>query len=249
MTPPPTNDRRLDLVNSPNADRGGRLWSRCALVALIVVAVVGGYLTVFRQYFGWDSIRDNVGTWRALAQATPMRAAALFFLIYTATTTLSLPAATVLGLVAGALFGRLLGTAVVSGASTAGATLAFVTSRYLLHNWVQNRYANRLRVINEGIERDGAFYLFLLRLTPVVPFFLINLGMGLTPMRARTFAVTSWFGMLPGTFLYVNAGLALATIESPRDVLSTTVVVSLAALGIVPLALRKLIRWRVGPRA
>jgi uncharacterized membrane protein YdjX (TVP38/TMEM64 family) len=248
MTPSPTNDRRLDLVDSSYADRRGRLWSRCALVALIVVAVVGGYLTMFRQYFGWDSIRDNIGTWQAEAQEAPMRAVAIFFLIYAATTALSLPVATVLGLVAGALFGRVLGTVLVSGASTVGATVAFLISRYLLRDWVQSRYADRLRVINAGIERDGPFYLFMLRLTPVVPFFLINLGMGLTPMGAWTFAVTSWLGMLPGTFLYVNAGTALATIESPGDVLSPTVVASLAALGFVPFLLRKLWRWRILPR-
>jgi uncharacterized membrane protein YdjX (TVP38/TMEM64 family) len=217
------------------------------LGALFVATIVGGYL-VFRRYLVWDTVRENIGAWQRQAQEGPLQAASVFFLVYTAVTALSLPVATVLGLVAGALFGRTLGTLLVSGASTIGATIAFLISRYLLHDWVQDRYANRLLATNEGIERDGAFYLFLLRLTPVVPFFLINLGMGLTPMRARTFALTSWLGMLPGTFLYVNAGTTLATIESPRDVFSPAVVVSLAALGLVPLVLRKLIQWRVGPR-
>ena len=213
---------------------------------LIVATILSGYV-VFRRYPVWDWVRENIGAWQLAAQEAPLWTAGVFFLVYAAVTALSIPAATVLGLVAGALFGRVVGTALVSGASTVGATVAFLISRYLLHDWVQGRYASRLRAINDGIERDGSFYLFLLRLTPAVPFFLINLGMGLTPMRAWIFAVTSWLGMLPGTFLYVNAGTALATIESPRDVLSPTVLVSLAALGFAPLLLRKLWHWRTRP--
>jgi uncharacterized membrane protein YdjX (TVP38/TMEM64 family) len=253
----PANDsqtghhRLANAFNDQEANRCEKLSDapnvlRWALGALIAVTAVGVYLA-FRQCLSWDLIRGNVSAWQVATQATPLLAAAVFFLTYTAVTAVSLPVATVFGLVAGALFGRLLGTALVSGASTAGATLTLLVSRYLLHDWVQSRYASRLRVINEGIERDGAFYLFLLRLTPLVPFFLINLGMGLTPMRARAFAITSWLGMLPGTFLYVNAGTALATLESPRDVLSPVVVVSLAALGLGPPAVHKLIQWRGGP--
>ena len=147
-------------------------------------------------------------------------------------------------LLGGALFGRVLGTVLVSAASTLGATLAFLGSRYLLGDWVQSRYGGRLRAINEGIERDGAYYLFMLRLVPLVPFFLINLGMGLTPIGVGTYVVTSWAGMLLGTFLYVNAGTAIATIESPADVLSPTILISFVALGVVPLLIRKLVRWR-----
>jgi uncharacterized membrane protein YdjX (TVP38/TMEM64 family) len=246
MPVPTTNVRNRDPTAVSRGNR--RFWVRWSLGVLFLATIVGGYL-VGRRYFVWDSVRDNIGAWQGAAQEAPLWTAGAFFLVYAAVTALSLPVATVLGLVAGALFGRILGTILVSGASTLGATVAFLISRYLLHDWVQGRYGDRLRAVNDGIERDGAFYLFLLRLTPVVPFFLINLGMGLTPMRARTFAVTSWLGMLPGTFLYVNAGTALATIESPRDVLSPMVIVSLAALGIVPLALHKLIQWRVGPRA
>ena len=148
-------------------------------------------------------------------------------------------------MVAGALFGRWVGTGVVSIASTLGATLAFLGSRYVLRDWVQRRFADRLGQINQGIERDGAYYLFTLRLVPVVPFFLINLGMGLTPIRVTTFAGVSWLGMLMGTFLYVNAGTELATFDSPADFLSWKVLGSLALLGVVPLAVRKLIQWKV----
>lgn len=245
MPVPPTKIRHRDLKEDARENR--RFWIRWSLGVLFLATIGGGYL-VFQRYLVWDSVRANIGAWQREAQDAPLWTAAGFFLLYASVTALSLPVATVLGLAAGALFGRVLGTVLVSGASTVGATVAFLISRYLLHDWVQSQYASRLRAINDGIERNGASYLFLLRLTPVVPFFLINLGMGLTPMRARTFAVTSWLGMLPGTFLYVNAGTALATIESPRDVLSPVVIVSLAALGVVPLALHKLIQWRVRPR-
>jgi uncharacterized membrane protein YdjX (TVP38/TMEM64 family) len=245
MSVPPTNPQHHDSMDVARANR--RFWIRWTLGVLFVATIVGGY-SLFRRYLVWDTVRESIGAWHREAEGAPLQAASVFFLVYSAVTALSLPVATVLGLVAGALFGRVLGTVLVSGASTVGATIAFLISRYLLRDWVQSRYADRLRVINEGIERDGPFYLFMLRLTPVVPFFLINLGMGLTPMRVLTFAVTSWLGMLPGTFLYVNAGTALATIESPGDVLSPTVVASLAALGFAPFLLRELWRWRIRPR-
>ena len=241
----PTNARHRDSTDGARANR--HFLVRWSLGVLFAAMIAGGYL-LFRPLLAWDMARESISAWQRQAQEAPLLAASVFFLVYTAVTALSLPVATVLGLVAGVLFGRVLGTVLVSGASTVGATVAFLISRYLLHDWVQNRYASRLRAINEGIEREGAFYLFLLRLTPVVPFFLINLGMGLTPMRARTFAATSWLGMLPGTILYVNAGTALATIESPRDVLSPIMVVSLAVLGLVPLVLRKLMQWCIGLR-
>jgi hypothetical protein len=134
---------------------------------------------------------------------------------------------------------------VVSLASTLGATLAFLSSRYILRDWVQRQFGARLGPINRGVEKDGAYYLFTLRLVPVVPFFLINLGMGLTPMRVVPFAAVSWLGMLLGTFLYVNAGTELAALDSPAGLLSWQVLLSLALLGVVPLAIRKCIQWKV----
>jgi hypothetical protein len=118
-------------------------------------------------------------------------------------------------------------------------------SRYLFRDFVQRRFGQRLQALNEGVERDGAYYLFTLRLVPLFPFFLINLGMGLTRMRVWTFFWVSLLGMLPGTFLYVNAGRELARIDSPSDVLSWPLLVSLALLGIVPLVFRKLVQWKV----
>ena len=225
-----------------------RTWPRFVLLALIVAALAVFYSTGLSQYFRWESLRANLDLWQSQVAQNFVAALLVFLVAYTAITALSLPAAAAMTLVAGALFGRVWGTAVVSIASTLGATLAFLGSRYLFRDWVQNRYGDRLRSINEGIERDGAYYLLMLRLVPAVPFFLINLGMGLTPMRVATYVVTSWLGMLLGTFLYVNAGTAISTIDSPRDVLSPIVLGSLAALGIIPLVIRKLVRWGVRAR-
>lgn len=150
-----------------------------------------------------------------------------------------MPGAALLTLAAGAVFGLLWGTVLVSFASAIGATLAFLLSRFVLRDWVQERFAGRLGAINRGVARDGAFYLFMLRLTPAVPFFLINLAMGLTPMRAATFYWVSQVGMLAGTLVYVNAGTQLAAIASPRDVLSWQLAGALLLLGLFPLAAKK----------
>jgi uncharacterized membrane protein YdjX (TVP38/TMEM64 family) len=233
--------------NAQESNAGGpwwRQWPRIALVVLVVGAVATFYFGGLRQYAAWESLRANLDIWQEYVARRPVAAAAIYFGVYTAVTALSLPAAAAMTLVGGALFGRVIGTVVTSTAATVGATLAFLGARYLLRDWVQRRYGARLRAINEGIERDGAYYLFTLRLIPLVPFFLINLGMALTPIRLGTYVVVSWIGMLPGSFLYVNAGTAIAAIESPRDVLSPGVLASLAALGIVPLVIRKLISAR-----
>lgn len=225
-----------------------RAWPRYVLLALIVAALVAFYSTGLSGYFRWESLRANLDVWQSQVAQHFAVTLAVFFLGYAIITALSLPAAAAMTLVAGALFGRVWGTAVVSLASTLGATLAFLGSRYLFRDWVQSRYGDRLRAINEGIQRDGAFYLLMLRLVPAVPFFLINLGMGLTPMRVATYILISWLGMFLGTFLYVNAGTAIAAIDSPRDVLSPIVLGSLAALGIIPLVIRKAMQWGVRAR-
>jgi uncharacterized membrane protein YdjX (TVP38/TMEM64 family) len=228
--------------SAPGATRP--FWSRWALAAVLVAAILAFYVLGLPRYLSWDYLRENLDVLLLQVQEHLLLALLLFFLLYTAVTALSLPAATVLTLAAGALFGRWLGTGVVSLASTLGATLAFLASRYLFRDWVQRRFGARLETINRGVEQDGAFYLFTIRLVPLFPFFLVNLGMGLTRMRLRTFVWVSWLGMLPGTFLYVNAGRELGRIDSPGEVLSLSVIVSLALLGIVPLLLRWGLRWR-----
>jgi uncharacterized membrane protein YdjX (TVP38/TMEM64 family) len=162
-----------------------------------------------------------------------------YLLGYIAVTALSLPGAAVMTLAGGALFGLVTGTVVISFASSIGATLAFLVSRFLLKDWVQSRFKNKLHAINQGIERDGSFYLFTLRLVPVFPFFIINLVMGLTPIRTTRFYLISQIGMLPGTLVYVNAGTQLAQIDSLKGILSPGLLLSFALLGVFPLLAKK----------
>jgi uncharacterized membrane protein YdjX (TVP38/TMEM64 family) len=162
-------------------------------------------------------------------------------IIYIATTSLSLPGATVLTLAGGALFGLIEGTIIVSFASTIGATLACFVSRFMLREWVQNKFRDKLSAINKGIAEEGAFYLFTLRLIPAFPFFMINLVMGLTKMPLATYYWVSQLGMLPGTMVYVNAGKELSKIESLSGILSPGLIFSFALLGLFPLGVKKLL--------
>jgi len=162
-----------------------------------------------------------------------------YFLFYVIVTALSLPGAAVMTLAGGALFGFLPALIVVSFASTIGATLAFLVSRFLLRDWVQSKFKKRLKALNAGIEKDGGFYLFTLRLVPIFPFFVINLAMGLTPMRTLTYYWVSQVGMLPGTAVYVNAGTQLGQIKTLGGILSPELILSFALLGIFPLLARK----------
>ena len=205
-----------------------------AAVSIFIALDLGRYLSL--DYF--KNQQAAIETWRT---AQPVAATLLFFLVYVAVTGLSLPGATVMTLAAGAIFGLLWGTLLVSFASTAGATLAFLVSRFLLRDWVQSHFDERLRTINLGIEKDGGFYLFTLRLVPAFPFFMINLLMGLTPMRTATFAWVSQVGMLAGTLVYVNAGTQLAGIDSLKGILSPTLIASFALLGIFPLLAKKVV--------
>jgi uncharacterized membrane protein YdjX (TVP38/TMEM64 family) len=162
-------------------------------------------------------------------------------LIYIVVTGLSLPGAAVMTLAGGALFGLWTGTLIVSFASSIGATLACFVSRFVLRDWVQGKFGDKLSVINEGISKEGAFYLFTLRLIPVFPFFMINLVMGLTKMPLRTFYWVSQLGMLAGTIVYVNAGKELGKIDSLKGILSPGLIASFVLLGIFPIAAKKLI--------
>jgi pyruvate/2-oxoglutarate dehydrogenase complex dihydrolipoamide dehydrogenase (E3) component/uncharacterized membrane protein YdjX (TVP38/TMEM64 family) len=170
-------------------------------------------------------------------------AAAAFFLLYVAVTALSLPGAAILTLAAGAIFGLWEGILIASFASTIGASLAFLSSRYLLRDWVKARFGGRIDAIDRGIERDGAFYLLSLRLIPAFPFFLVNLAMGVTAMRLLIFALVSQLGMLPGTIVYVNAGTQLAAVESSSDIFSPALIGSFVLLGLFPLLAKAAVGW------
>ncbi len=219
------------------------LWPRLLLAALLVSVVAGFYLLGFERYLSWKYLLDHRDHFLQEADDHLLLALLLFFAAYTALTALSIPSGLVLTLIGGALFDRWLGTAVVSAASTCGATLAFLTSRYLLRDFVQRRFGSRLRRLNEGIEKDGPYYLLTLRLVVIIPFYLVNLGMGLTPIRLRTYVWVSWLGMLPATFLYCNVGAELRRVDSVAGAVSPSLLVSLALLGVAPLLIRKLLQW------
>ena len=214
---------------------------RLLVVALLVVAIAVFFAAGGHRYLSFESVKSQVAAAQAYYQAHPLQSVAVYFALYVLVAAANLPGAVPMTLVGGALFGLLWGTVIVSFASSLGATLGFLASRLVLRDWVQARFASQLRGINEGFRREGGFYLFTLRLIPAVPFFVINLAMGVTPIRARTFYWASQLGMLAGTLVYVNAGTQLAAIESPRGILSPGLVGAFVLLGIFPLLAKKLV--------
>ncbi|HKQ27693.1 MAG TPA: VTT domain-containing protein, partial [Burkholderiales bacterium] len=212
---------------------------------LVVIAIIAGITAFFaggaHHYLSFESIKAQLGAVQAYYQAHRLQTGAAYFFIYVLVAALSLPGALVMTLIGGALFGLVSGTLIVSFASSIGATLAFLASRFLLRDWVQERFASHLTTLNEGIRREGGFYLFTLRLIPAVPFFVINLAMGLTPIRTRTFYWVSQLGMLAGTLVFVNAGTQLAAIDSPRGILSPGLIGAFLLLGVFPLAAKKIL--------
>jgi len=207
---------------------------RLFILLLLVAAIAAFVLFDLGQYLNLATLKARQTDLAALHAERPWLVIGAYMAAYIAVTALSLPGAAIMTLAGGAIFGLLAGTVIVSFASTIGATLAFLASRTLLRDWVQNRFGDRLRAINAGVARDGAFYLFSLRLVPVFPFFLVNLLMGLTPIRTGTFYAVSQVGMLLGTVVYVNAGTQLAGISSLSDVASPGLIASFAALGLLP---------------
>ncbi|HCG9254148.1 TVP38/TMEM64 family protein [Vibrio parahaemolyticus] len=206
---------------------------------LILVATILLLGANFGQYLTLENAKAQQEALSSFIEANIVYAATVYFLAYVAITAFSIPGAAVVTLLGAALFGFWFSLLLVSFASTIGATLAFLSSRYLLRDWVQSRFGEKLVAINQGVKKDGAFYLFSLRLIPVFPFFLINLLMGLTPMSIARFYLTSQIGMLPGTAVYLNAGTQLATIDSLSGIVSPTVLASFALLGLFPI----LVKW------
>lgn len=214
---------------------------RLLLVAAIFGLVLAYFVFDLGRFLSLDYLKGQqvaIESWRA---SQPLTAALFFFIGYIAVAGLSLPGATVMSLVIGAIFGLLWGVLLVSFASSIGATLAFLTSRFLLRDWVQQRFGKRLCIINAGIEKDGGFYLFTLRLLPIFPFFIVNLLMGLTPMRTRTYYIVTQGGMLAANLVFVNAGTQLAKINSLSDILSPGLILSFALLAFLPLLARKIV--------
>jgi pyruvate/2-oxoglutarate dehydrogenase complex dihydrolipoamide dehydrogenase (E3) component/uncharacterized membrane protein YdjX (TVP38/TMEM64 family) len=213
------------------------------LLLVIALAIAAFFVFDLGAYLTLANLKARQGDLAAYVEANPVAAIAGFFLLYVAVTALSLPGAAILTLAAGAIFGLWQGTLIASFASTLGASLAFLSSRYLLRDWVKARFGERIGSIDRGIERDGAFYLLTLRLIPAFPFFLVNLAMGVTAMRLLTFALVSQAGMLLGTIVYVNAGTQLAGIESTSDIFSPALVGSFVLLGLFPLLAKAAVGW------
>ena len=214
---------------------------KLALALTAGVAVAAFFAFDLGQYLNLRTLKEQQAAIQGFQAAQPLLSSVIYFLVYVAATALSLPGAALLTLAGGAVFGLLWGTLIVSFASTIGATLAFLMSRFLLRDWVENRFGQRLTAIDQGVRREGAFYLFTLRLVPVFPFFLINLLFGLTGMKARTFYWVSQIGMLAGTVVYVNAGTQLGKLESLSGILSPALLGSFALLGIFPLIARRIV--------
>jgi pyruvate/2-oxoglutarate dehydrogenase complex dihydrolipoamide dehydrogenase (E3) component/uncharacterized membrane protein YdjX (TVP38/TMEM64 family) len=212
---------------------------------LLLVALVAGIGAFFAfdlgRFLSLDYLKQSQAAFADLYAQHPWQVAGAYFVLYVAATALSLPGAAIITLAGGAIFGLLWGTVIVSFASTIGATLAFLVSRFILRSTVEARFGQRLAEINRGVDKDGAFYLFTLRLIPVVPFFLINLLMGLTRMKALTFYWVSQVGMLAGTLVYVNAGTQLARLDSLQGILSPALIGSFVLLGIFPLIARRIV--------
>ncbi len=210
-------------------------------MGVVVVLVAAFFLLDLGQYLNLETLKARQSEIDAYYREYPARTIAIYFIAYVVMAALSLPGAVWITLAGGAIFGLWAGTLIISFASTIGATLAFLVARFLLYDWVQNRFGRSLRAVNEGVRRDGPFYLFTLRMVPLFPFWVINLVMALTPIKTWVFYVVSQVGMLAGTLVYVNAGAQIAQIRSLDGVLSPSLLISLSLLGIFPLAARKII--------
>ncbi len=211
------------------------------ILGVLLILIVLFFVFDLGRFFSLDYIKAQQGNFAELYAQRPAMVIAAFFAAYVAVTALSLPGAAIMTLAAGGIFGLAIGTLIVSFASTIGATLAFLAARFVLGETVQNKFGARLAEINKGVEKEGGFYLFTLRLVPLVPFFVINLVMGLTKLKTWTFYWVSQLGMFLGTLVFVNAGTQLAKIDSLKGILSPGLIGSFVLLGIFPLIAKKIV--------
>lgn len=218
------------------------------LVAVITAMVVVFWALNLGRYLSLSYVKTSLDGFKILYAEHRVLVILIYFFIYLIAASLSLPGAVILTIAGGALFGLLTGTLIVSFASTIGATLACFVARFLLRDWVQGKFGDRILKINEGIEKEGAFYLFALRLIPVFPFWIINLVMGLTKMPLWRFYWVSQLGMLVGTIVYVNAGKELARIDSLKGIVSPGLITSFVLLGFFPIAVKRLLAIYRGKR-
>ena len=221
-----------------------RIFSK-KLAMVVAGSLLGGifFALDLQQYLSLDYLKESQSRFADLYHEKPVIVIGGYMATYILVTALSLPGAAILTLAGGALFGLVTGLIIVSFASSIGATLACLVARFLLRDWVQNKFGDKLTTINDGIAREGAFYLFTLRLIPVFPFFVINLVMGLTKMSLFTFYWVSQLGMLAATAVFVNAGKELAQIDSLSGILSPGLLGSFVILGLFPLVVKKLVTF------
>ena len=215
--------------------------SKILALLVIAAAVASFFYFGLNQYLTFEFLKTKQADFQAYYEQNVRLTIAIYFALYVAVTALSLPGAAIMTLAGGAIFGVVTGTIIVSFASSIGATLAFLAARFFLRDWVQKKLGDKISAINSGIEKDGAFYLFTLRLIPAFPFFAINLLMGLTPIKTATFYIISQIGMLAGTVVYVNAGTELSKISSLADLANPRLALSFALLGIFPLIAKKIV--------
>jgi dihydrolipoamide dehydrogenase len=216
-------------------------FAKTLLIATIIILIVAFFAFDLQRFLTLDYLKDRQQAFADFYTANRLLTIAIYFALYIIVTALSLPGAAVMTLAGGALLGFWVALVTVSFASTIGATLAFLASRFLLRDWVQGKFGDKLKPINEGVEREGSFYLFTLRLVPLFPFFVINLVMGLTPMRTLSYYWVSQVGMLAGTVVYVNAGTQIGQLESAAGILSPGILISFVLLGIFPLIAKRII--------
>lgn len=218
--------------------------NRKIIIVVVLIGIIGAF-KIFNlgQYLTLSYIKNSRESFELLYSEHPIAVIASYMAIYILTTSMSLPGAAVLTIGGGALFGLLTGTLIVSFASTIGATFACFVSRFLLRDWIQGKFSEKIKKVNEGVENEGAFYLFTLRLIPVFPFWMINILMGFTKMPLLKFYWVSQLGMFPGTIVYVNAGKELSKIDSLKGILSPSLIISFILVGIFPITVKKLISW------
>jgi len=212
------------------------------IIIFFLLSIMAGFFFDIGQYLSFETIKEQHEKLILLIESNFIFYFILFFFIYIIVTAFALPFAAIKTVLAGALFGLIPGVILTSFASSIGSTLCFLMSRFVLRDFVQNKYSKYLDKINKGIKEDGIYYLFFLRLSPIFPFFIINLVFGLTKMKTMTFYVISQIGMLIGTVVFVNAGVQLSKISSMSDILSLNLILSFILIGLVPLIIKKLIQ-------
>jgi len=212
---------------------------------LIILIFIISFLSVLifdlDQLLSFENIKKSQNNLQSLINKNYFFYYVIFFIVYIFITTFALPFAAIKTIIAGALFGLIPGVLLTSFASSIGSTLCFLMSRFVLRNYIENKYQKYVEKVNSGISKDGVFYLFFLRLSPIFPFFIVNLIFGLTRMKATTFYIISQIGMLIGTVVFVNAGVQLAKINSINDILSFNIIISFMLIGLVPFIIKKII--------